>query len=114
MILYGIKNCDTVKKARKWLEQNEHAFEFHDFRQDGLTEQQVENWAKLIGWETLFNKRSTSYRALADDVKASLNEASAIKLMTEQPTLIKRPVLERDNQIINGFKADSYQAWLNQ
>ncbi|MBR9727122.1 ArsC family reductase [Shewanella intestini] len=113
MILFGIKNCDTVRKARKWLENNNYDITFHDFREDGIDEAQIQKWVELIGWEALLNKRSTSFRALSDDSKANINQQTAITLMAQQPTLIKRPVLSHNGHIITGFKAETYQAWLN-
>ncbi|WP_394132741.1 arsenate reductase [Shewanella maritima] len=114
MILFGIKNCDTVRKAHRWLEAQGHQITFHDFRVDGLDKEQVQQWVNVLGWVKVFNKRSTSFRALADEVKAGLNEQTAIELMVKQPTLVKRPVLVKGDAVINGFKAEDYQAWLSQ
>ncbi|WP_220769703.1 ArsC family reductase [Shewanella sp. MBTL60-007] len=111
--LFGIKNCDTVRKARKWLEANQIEVAFHDFREDGLNTEQVEKWVAAIGWETLFNKRSTSFRNLTETEKSDLNEKKAIALMTLYPTLIKRPVLVANNQVLVGFKEADYRVWFN-
>ncbi|GGI86134.1 arsenate reductase [Shewanella hanedai] len=111
MTLFGIKNCDTVKKARKWTEANDLNIPFHDFRVDGLTKEQIETWAGAIGWETLFNKRSTSFRNLSDDDKAGIDQAKAVELMLTHPTLIKRPVLATDGKVLVGFKEAEYKAW---
>lgn len=111
MTLYGIKNCDTVRKARKWLEAEKIDYTFHDFRDDGLTTETVSQWANIVGWETLFNKRSTSFRGLSDADKIDITQDKAITLMVQHPTLIKRPVLVNQSNILVGFKAEQYQAW---
>ncbi|MEZ9141291.1 MULTISPECIES: arsenate reductase [unclassified Shewanella] len=110
-VIYGIKNCDTVRKARKWLEADKQAFTFHDFREQGINADIINQWFELADWELLFNKRSTSFRNLTDDQKADITKEKALQLMVEFPTLIKRPVLVQDNQILIGFKAADYQAW---
>ena len=106
--LYGIKNCDTIKKAKKWLESNNIDYTFHDYRDDGIEKPWLVETEKNIGWELLLNKRGTTFRQLADDVKDNVNQTSAIDLMLEQPAMIKRPVLIKDNQYFLGFKADQY------
>ncbi len=106
--LYGIKNCDTVKKARVWLEQHEIAYRFHDLRADGLDATRLKNWVKAVGWETLLNTRGTTWRQLPDVDKHEPNAASAVKLMLAHPTLIKRPVLEHGTEVTVGFNATSY------
>ncbi|GGB58521.1 ArsC family reductase [Shewanella inventionis] len=111
MTLYGIKNCDTVRKARKWLEAEKIDYTFHDFRENGLTADTVSQWVSMVGWETLFNKRSTSFRELSDSDKSDLTQDKAIALMVQFPTLVKRPVLVKQNSILIGFKAEQYQAW---
>ena len=111
MTLYGIKNCDTVRKARKWLEAEKIDYTFHDFRDDGLTSDTVNQWANIVGWETLFNKRSTSFRGLTDAEKSDITQDKAIALMVQHPTLIKRPVLVNQDRILVGFKTEQYQAW---
>ncbi|QDE31039.1 MULTISPECIES: ArsC family reductase [Shewanella] len=111
MTLYGIKNCDTVRKARKWLEAEKINYTFHDFREDGLSETTVAQWANVVGWETLFNKRSTSFRNLTDAEKTDITQDKAIALMVQYPTLIKRPVLVNNDKILVGFKIAEYQAW---
>ncbi|GGI86940.1 arsenate reductase [Shewanella gelidii] len=112
MILYGIKTCDTVRKALKWLKANNHLVEFHDFREQGLQQETLELWVKQCGWEQVFNKRSTSFRALEPHEKEALDENKAIKLMLQHPTLVKRPVLVNQDQIFIGFKDASYSEWL--
>lgn len=114
-IMYGIspKRCDTVRKARKWLEANQPQVTFHDFREDGLDREQLTTWVSAIGWEPLFNKRSTSFRNLSHADKADIDQEKAIKLMLEYPTLIKRPVLVIADKVQVGFKEADYQAWFN-
>ncbi len=107
--LYGIKNCDTVKKARKWLDSHEIAYTFHDFRSDGLDEDLINHFSERLGWETLLNRRSTSWRQLTDQQKNNLCGKSALQLMLKTPTLIKRPILETDGQMIIGFNTEHYQ-----
>lgn len=107
--VYGIKNCDTVKKACKWLETNNIKFNFHDFRKDGLTQAKVKSWSGQVDWETLLNRRGTTWRKLSDKEKDSINKAIAIKLMAEQPTLIKRPVIEHNRTLLVGFSIDIYK-----
>ena len=107
--LYGIANCDTVRKARKWLSAHEVDFQFHDLRKDGLSAKQLKHWVQAVGWETLLNRRGQTWRKLPDKAKADINEASALKLMQAEPTLIKRPVLEIKSQIHVGFKESDYQ-----
>jgi arsenate reductase len=111
MVLYGIKNCDTVKKARRWLDANDVAFTFHDFRTDGLTQKTIENWLQKVSWETLLNKRGTTWRKLEDPRKGQLDEAIAIELMLANPTLIKRPVVTVNNDCLVGFKEADYAAY---
>lgn len=111
--LYGIANCDTVRKARKWLSSHDVDYQFHDFHKDGLTAKQINTWVKTIGWETLLNRRGQTWRKLADTDKADLTEARAMKLMQAKPTLIKRPVLEVNNQVYVGFTAADYQQLFN-
>jgi arsenate reductase len=106
--LYGIKNCDTVKKARKWLENHAIDYQFHDFRTDGLTPEIINNWFEAVDWESLVNRRSTSWRQLNDSRKEGLNQQSAATLLLENPTLIKRPVLDTGREILVGFSAEHY------
>lgn len=110
--LYGIKNCDTIKKARKWLADHGVEYVFHDYRVDGLEQKQLEQWCQELGWEQVLNKRGTTWRKLPDDVKNSIDEISAIKLMLEQPAMIKRPLLESEKKRLLGFKAAEYEQLL--
>ena len=107
--LYGISNCDTVRKARIWLSSHDVDYQFHDFRQDGLSLKQLKTWAHAVGWETLLNRRSQTWRKLTDQDKTNLTEASALKLMLAEPTLIKRPVLEVKKRVHVGFTPADYQ-----
>jgi len=107
-ILYGIKNCDTVKKARKFLDAKQVDYTFHDFREHGLNPIQLSAWAAELGWESLLNKRSTTWRQLPDETKDNINEVLALMIMEDQPTLIKRPVLELSDQVLVGFNETTY------
>lgn len=109
LTLYGIKNCDTVKKARGWLDANNKTYTFHDYRTDGLNEALLDKLERGLGWENMLNKRSTSWRQLTDEQKQDLDRNKAMQLMLETPTLIKRPILDNNNKLIIGFKADHYQ-----
>ena len=106
--LYGIKNCDTVRKARKWLEAENIEYTFHDVRSDGLDKKDLCAWVKSVGWEALLNRRGTTWRKLPDKDKETINETNAIQLMLAQPALIKRPVLLHKKSIHVGFKSAEY------
>ncbi len=95
MILYGLKTCDTCKRARKELDAAGVAYAFHDVREDGATKAQIATWAKAAGWEAMLNKASTTWRALPEDQKTGLTEAKAVALMAANPALIKRPLISR-------------------
>jgi arsenate reductase (glutaredoxin) len=111
--LYGIPNCDTVKKARTWLEQAGLSYQFHDFKKAGLDKTTVSAWLKEVPWEILVNKRGTTWRNLPDATKASVIDAtSATALMLENTSVIKRPVLCTNNQVLVGFDADLYKKTL--
>lgn len=112
--LYGIKNCDTVKKARKWLESEGIQYQFHDFREDGLEQKSVQQWIKELGWEVLLNKRSTSWKALDEKAREAMDDANAVKAILEQPTLIKRPLLDTGKERFTGFSAANYTKIFNQ
>jgi arsenate reductase len=112
-VLYGIKNCDTVKKARRWLDEHGVAYRFHDFRTDGLDEKQLARWTKQLGWETLLNRRGTTWRNLPEAQRDKVSDATgAIAAMLAHASLIKRPVLESDGTVRVGFSADDYGALL--
>jgi arsenate reductase len=106
--LYGIKNCDTVRKARRWLEQHGVDYRFHDLRDDGLSRSRLTAWVKELGWEALLNRRATTWRQLPAARRDALDHAKAVDLMLEHPTLIKRPVLEIENRHYPGFKEERY------
>ncbi|PLP97781.1 arsenate reductase [Cupriavidus pauculus] len=109
VLLYGIPNCDTVKKARTWLESNGVDYAFHDFKKQGVDEKMLRAWLKHVPLATLLNKKGTTYRALSDADKAKAeSEAGAMALMQTSPSLIKRPVLDRDGNVSVGFSADTY------
>lgn len=114
MILYGISNCDTIKKAKKWLSENMVAYQFHDFRKDGLEAEQLEMWVEALGWEVLLNKRGTTWRKLPEEDQADLDAAKATRLMLEHPAMIKRPVLVTVDEIIVGFKPEEYVRLIDQ
>lgn len=112
--LYGIKNCDTVKKARKWLEAAGIDYQFHDFRLDGLEQETVEAWLAELGWQNVVNKRSTSWKALEEHARETMDEESALDAIMLQPTLIKRPLLDTGHERLTGFTAASYEKIFNQ
>ena len=107
--IYGIKTCDTVRKARGWLDAEKVDYRFHDFRVDGLDPKALRRWAKQVGWEKLLNRGSSTFRELPDADKAGIDEGRALALMEANPTVIKRPVLDVDGQVTVGFKPDLYQ-----
>jgi arsenate reductase len=106
--LYGIPNCDTVKKARVWLEQSGIAFTFHDFKKSGVTRALVNQWVDEQGWEVVLNRAGTTFRSLPDERKTGLDAVKAIELMLEQPSMIKRPVLDSGDCRVVGFKPETY------
>lgn len=108
--IYGIKTCDTMKKAFVWLQALGIDYAFHDYRAAGIAAEEVKRWCKAAGWEKVLNKSSTTFRALADNAKVGLDEAKAIKLMVADPTMIKRPVLDTGTTIEVGFKPERYEA----
>jgi arsenate reductase len=109
--LYGIKNCDTMKKARAFLDKKGVAYDFHDYKTAGIERTKLEGWVKTVGWETLLNRAGTTFRKLPDDDQANLTEKKAVSLMLAQPSMIKRPVLELGGgKIMVGFKPDAYAA----
>jgi arsenate reductase (glutaredoxin) len=110
IIVYGIKNCDTVKKALDWLNSKKITFEFHDYKSKGVSEAKLKEWCEQTGWETLVNKKGMTWRQLDDTVKnKTVNESSAIHLMVGKTSLIKRPLIEKDGKIIVlGFDASEY------
>lgn len=108
--VFGIKNCDTVKKARKWLDKANIDYRFHDLREDGLDQRQVARWVKALGWETLVNKRSTTWKQLDEKTRQALDNDRVVGVILEHPTLIKRPLLDLDGQFFVGFREAEYQS----
>jgi Spx/MgsR family transcriptional regulator len=106
--LYGIKNCDTIKKARAWLSANNIDYSFHDYRLDGLDTQWLEQAEKALGWELMLNKRGTTFRQLSEEQKQNVDKTSALALMLESPAMIKRPILIHNEKYFIGFKAEQY------
>jgi arsenate reductase len=106
--IYGIKNCDTMKKARAWLDAHRVPYQFHDYKLDGIERSRLVRWCGDVGWETLLNRAGTTFRKLPDVDKANLNEHAAMTLMLAQPSMIKRPVLEIGGQLVVGFKPEIY------
>jgi arsenate reductase len=107
--IYGIKNCDTMKKARAWLDEHGVAYRFHDYKIEGISKEKLKRWSDELGWETLLNRAGTTFRKLPDADKDGLNERKAIALMLAQPSMIKRPVLEAGSKLLAGFKPEVYE-----
>ena len=106
--IYGIKNCDTMKKARAWLDDHGVAYTFHDYKTEGVGKEQLKAWSDQVGWETLLNRAGTTFRKLPDAEKEDLNERKALALMLAQPSMIKRPVLKAGAKLLVGFKPEIY------
>jgi arsenate reductase len=107
--IYGIKNCDTMKKARAWLDSHGVPYDFHDYKASGIDAVRLARWSGEVGWETLLNRAGTTFKMLPDGKKAELTERKAIALMIEQPSMIKRPVLETGTRLVVGFKPEIYE-----
>ena len=107
--IYGIKNCDTMKKARAWLDRRGIAYAFHDYKTAGVERSRLEAWSREVGWETLINRAGTTFRALPDKDKSALAENKALALMAAQPSIIKRPVLDIGGKLLVGFKPEQYE-----
>ena len=107
--IYGIKNCDTMKKARAWLDKRGVAYEFHDYKTAGIERSQLEGWARDAGWETLLNRAGMTFRKLPEKDKEGLTEKKAIALMAAQPSMIKRPVLDVGGKLLVGFKPEQFE-----
>jgi len=110
IVIYGIKNCDTMKKARGWLDEHGTAYSFHDYKTAGIDRARLERWSREVGWDKLLNRAGTTFRKLPDKDKENLTEARAIALMLAQPSVIKRPVLDLGNKRVVGFSPELYQA----
>jgi arsenate reductase len=106
--IYGIKNCDTMKKARAWLDGHGVAYRFHDYKTEGIAKDQLKRWCDELGWETVLNRAGTTFRKLPDADKDGLNERKALALMLAQPSMIKRPVLDLGGKRLVGFKPEIY------
>jgi len=111
--VYGIKNCDTVKKARRWLDDHDIDYRFHDFREDGLGAAAVGQWVAELGWETVVNKRSTTWKQLDKSIQTKMDATLAQSTILEHPTLVKRPLLDTGNERFVGFSAERYQTIFN-
>jgi len=111
--VYGIKNCDTIKKTRNWFDKHDIDYKFHDIRHDGIGAETIASWIDRVGWENVLNKRSTSWRNLDNDVQQSVSADNIITLLKQNPTLIKRPVVDADGIITIGFNADTYKGIFN-
>jgi arsenate reductase len=107
--IYGIKNCDTMKTARTWLDGHKITYAFHDYKASGIDKTTLEGWAKKVGWEILLNRAGTTFKKLLDADKENLTEKKAIALMLAQPSMFKRPVLEAKGKLTVGFKPDEYK-----
>ena len=114
LIVYGIPNCDTVKKARAWLQAQGHVFDFHDYKKQGVPEERLAAWIAALGWERLVNRQGTTWRKLDPAVQAGVTDAArAMALMQSQASVIKRPVIERDGQVLGvGFDPETWARWL--
>ena len=110
--IYGIKNCDTMKKARAWLDSHGVAYDFHDYKISGIAKEKLKSWSDELGWELLLNRAGTTFRKLPESDREGLNERKAIALMLAQPSMIKRPVLDVGGKLVVGFNADLYKAEL--
>lgn len=107
--IFGIPNCDTMKKARAWLREQGIAHDFHDYKKVGISETKLAEWVADVGWEPLLNRSGTTFRKLPDEDKQDLDEAKAIAVMLAHPSAIKRPVLEVNGRVLVGFKPDQYE-----
>ena len=106
--IYGIKNCDTMKKARAWLDDHGVAYAFHDYKAAGIDRARLEDWAKTVGWETLLNRAGTTFRKLPEADREGIGAKKAIALMLAQPSMIKRPVLDIGGRLLVGFRPEAY------
>jgi Spx/MgsR family transcriptional regulator len=107
--LYGIKNCDTMKKARTWLDEHGVSYVFHDYAAQGIDRERLQAWCAQVGWEVLLNRAGTTFRKLPEAKKTNLNQAAAIELMLAQPSMVKRPVLDGGKKLLVGFKPEMYE-----
>lgn len=110
LTLYGIPNCDTVKKARAWFDARGTAYAFHDYKKAGVAEADLRRWIDALGWETVLNRAGTTFRKLPDADKADMGADKAVALMLAQPSMIKRPIVEGDGALLAGFKPEAWEA----
>jgi Spx/MgsR family transcriptional regulator len=108
--MYGIRNCDTVKKARAWLEQRGVEYRFHDYKVAGIDVAQLDRWCGEVGWEALLNRAGTTFRKLPSSQRESIDKKRALALMLAQPSIIKRPVVELNGKLVVGFKPELYRS----
>lgn len=108
--LYGLRNCDSCRKARSWLDTQGLAFRFHDVREDGVPDGALDEWCDAVGWDTLLNRRSTTWRGLTEEDRSDLDQEKAVRLMETHPTLIKRPVIEAAGSVLVGFSGSTQKA----
>jgi arsenate reductase (glutaredoxin) len=109
LVFYGIPNCDTVKKARSWLDAHNIAHVFHDYKKSGIEAATLTRWCDVLGWESVLNRAGTTFKKLAEADKTNLTPAKAIQLMLAQPSMIKRPIIDHDGKLIPGFKPEQYE-----
>jgi len=108
--VYGISNCDTVRKARRWLDEHRVEYRFHDYRKDGLNRAMLADWCEKLGWETLLNRRGTTWRQLPEAVRDNIDAESAMEVMLQSPAIIKRPLVDTGANLLIGFDAGRWQA----
>jgi len=110
--IYGIKNCDTMKRAFTWLKDHHVDYEFHDYKKSGVTAAMLKSWSSQVGWEALLNTRGTTWRKLSEQDRADMNERKSLQLMQQQPSLIKRPVMAHGKKLLVGFEESEYESLL--
>ncbi|XOV77861.1 MAG: ArsC family reductase [Aestuariibacter sp.] len=113
LTIYGIKNCDTIKKAKKWLDENSQPYQFHDYRVDGIDKNWLINAVENLGWDLVLNKRGTTYRQLSDEQKQQLESPAGIDLLVTNPAMIKRPILQQDDKMLIGFKVPQWEVFIH-
>lgn len=111
--IYGIKNCSTMKKAFAWLDEQGLDYHFHDYKKEGVPEQQLHQWISTLGWETVINQRGTSWRKLPEEVRDHMDAVHAVSVAQDNPSIIKRPILETDHGVLAGFSAEAWQQELS-
>ena len=111
--VYGIPNCDTVKKARSWLDSHSMSYGFHDYKKAGANREQLERWCRVLGWESVLNRAGTTFKTLPEAEKLGLDQAKAVELMLKQPAMIKRPIVEHPGGLLLGFKPENWETALS-